>query len=69
MCSAAASSARPRIAAMGDAARAWAGAHPGVEALAVTSGGSVWWTPGFEDVALFLPREGAGAREARDGRG
>ncbi|WP_084262867.1 FAD:protein FMN transferase [Actinomadura formosensis] len=54
---------------MGDAARAWAGAHPGVEALAVTSGGSVWWTPGFEDVALFLPREGAGALEARDGRG
>ena len=43
--------------AMGDTARAWTGAHPGIEALAVASDGSAWWTTGFEDIALFLPRE------------
>ncbi|MFA1550257.1 FAD:protein FMN transferase [Actinomadura chokoriensis] len=45
---------------LGGAARAWADAQPGIEALAVTCDGSVWWTPGFEDVAVFLPREGMG---------
>jgi len=44
--------------AMGDTARAWTHAQPGIEALAVASDGSAWCTPGFQDVALFLPREG-----------
>ncbi|GAA1834479.1 FAD:protein FMN transferase [Actinomadura chokoriensis] len=42
--------------AMGATARTWTNAHPCIEALAVTSDGSVWWTRGFKDVALFLPR-------------
>ncbi|MFA1541795.1 FAD:protein FMN transferase [Actinomadura monticuli] len=44
--------------AMGGAARAWTEAYPGVEALAVASDGSAWCTTGFDDIALFLPREG-----------
>ncbi|MGI5415198.1 FAD:protein FMN transferase [Actinomadura luteofluorescens] len=39
--------------AMGDAARAWTEARPGIEALGVTSGHRLWWTPGFEDIALL----------------
>ncbi|MFE7777256.1 FAD:protein FMN transferase [Streptomyces sp. NPDC057445] len=33
--------------AMGDAAGAWVRSLEGVEAFAVTSGGRLWWTPGF----------------------
>ncbi|NKZ08047.1 FAD:protein FMN transferase [Actinomadura latina] len=55
---------------MGGAAHAWADAQPGIEALAVTSDGSAWWTPGFEDVALFLPRAGMSRPVgAQDGHG
>lgn len=39
--------------AMGDAARAWAEARPGIEALGVTPEGGLWWTPAFEDLALL----------------
>ncbi|WP_433472162.1 FAD:protein FMN transferase [Spirillospora sp. CA-142024] len=38
---------------MGDAARSWTETHPGVEALAVTAGRSMWWTPGFESIAVL----------------
>ncbi|MEV0665818.1 FAD:protein FMN transferase [Actinomadura luteofluorescens] len=38
---------------MGDAARAWVEDRPGIEALGVTSGHRLWWTPGFEDIALL----------------
>ncbi|MEU9869605.1 FAD:protein FMN transferase [Actinomadura sp. NPDC048021] len=44
--------------AMGDAARAWLEARPGIEALGVTSEGGLWWTPGFEDFALLPSRRG-----------
>jgi thiamine biosynthesis lipoprotein len=58
--------------AMGGTARAWADAHPGIEALAVTPDGSMWWTRGFEDAALFLPTRrpmppGAVSPSAADG--
>ncbi|WP_205718592.1 FAD:protein FMN transferase [Actinomadura sp. WMMA1423] len=38
---------------MGDAAREWAEARPDVEALGVSSEGRLWWTPGFEGIALL----------------
>ncbi|MES9538554.1 MULTISPECIES: FAD:protein FMN transferase [unclassified Actinomadura] len=38
---------------MGDAAQAWAEACPLVEALGVSSEGRLWWTPGFEGIALL----------------
>jgi thiamine biosynthesis lipoprotein len=38
---------------MGDAARAWAEACPLVEALGVTAEGRLWWTSGFEGIALL----------------
>jgi FAD:protein FMN transferase len=39
--------------AMGDAARSWTDTHPGIEALAVTPGRSLWCTAGFEDFAVL----------------
>ncbi|MEV4002575.1 FAD:protein FMN transferase [Actinomadura sp. NPDC049753] len=42
--------------AMGDAARAWLEARPEIEALGITSEGGLWWTPGFEDLALLPSR-------------
>ncbi|MFB4296228.1 FAD:protein FMN transferase [Actinomadura sp. NTSP31] len=38
---------------MGDAARGWASARPGVEAFAVGRDRTRWWTPGFERLALL----------------
>ncbi|MFD7613105.1 FAD:protein FMN transferase [Streptomyces sp. NPDC059828] len=49
--------------AMGDAARAFAGAQDGVEAYAVTAGGRVWWTSGFTAHCPGLRLE-AGGRAA-----
>lgn len=44
---------------MGGAAREWVSTRPGVEAFAVAPGGTRWWTPGFERLALLPAAPGA----------